>query len=69
MEISWRTALPAGSMRKSVPSSSPTIQMESSLAAGLDAMQAQLSLLNTTQDASEGVHAFLEKRKPEWTGR
>jgi enoyl-CoA hydratase/carnithine racemase len=43
--------------------------MESSLAAGLEAMQAQLSLLNTTQDASEGVHAFLEKRKPQWTGR
>lgn len=43
--------------------------MESSLAAGLEAMQAQLSLLNTTQDASEGVRAFLEKRKPEWTGR
>jgi len=43
--------------------------MESSLTAGLEAMQAQLSLLNTTQDASEGVRAFLEKRKPEWSGR
>jgi len=43
--------------------------MESSLTAGLEAMQAQLSLLNTTQDAGEGVRAFLEKRKPEWTGR
>ena len=43
--------------------------MESSLAAGLEAMQAQLSLLNTTQDTSEGVTAFLEKRKPVWTGR
>jgi enoyl-CoA hydratase/carnithine racemase len=43
--------------------------LESSLPAGLEAMQAQLSLLNTTQDASEGVRAFLEKRKPEWTGR
>jgi enoyl-CoA hydratase/carnithine racemase len=43
--------------------------MESSLAAGLEAMQAQLSLLNTTQDAAEGVGAFLEKRKPVWTGR
>ncbi len=43
--------------------------MESSLDAGLEAMQAQLSLLNTTQDAGEGVRAFLEKRTPQWTGR
>ncbi|MCW2542788.1 MAG: crotonase [Frankiales bacterium] len=43
--------------------------MESSLPAGLEAMQAQLSLLNTTQDTKEGVTAFLEKRKPVWTGR
>lgn len=43
--------------------------LESSLAAGLDAMQAQLSLLNTTQDASEGVRAFLEKRPAVWSGR
>ncbi len=43
--------------------------MQSSLEAGLAAMQAQLSLLNTTQDASEGVTAFLQKRPPTWTGR
>ena len=43
--------------------------LESSLEAGLEAMQAQLSLLNTTEDASEGVRAFLEKRKPDWKGR
>jgi enoyl-CoA hydratase/carnithine racemase len=43
--------------------------MESSLDAGLEAMQAQLSLLNTTQDTKEGVTAFLEKRKPVWSGR
>ena len=43
--------------------------LESSLSAGLDAMQAQLSLLNTTQDASEGVRAFLEKRPAVWNGR
>ncbi|MDP9183139.1 MAG: enoyl-CoA hydratase/isomerase family protein [Actinomycetota bacterium] len=43
--------------------------MESSLEAGLEAMQAQLSLLNTTEDTKEGVTAFLEKRKPVWKGR
>lgn len=43
--------------------------MESSYEAGLAAMQAQLSLLTTTQDAAEGVSAFLQKRRPEWTGR
>jgi len=43
--------------------------METSLPAGLEAMQAQLSLLNTTQDAAEGVTAFLQKRTPQWTGR
>ena len=43
--------------------------MESSLDAGLEAMQAQLSLLNSTEDASEGISAFLGKRKPEWKGR
>jgi 1,4-dihydroxy-2-naphthoyl-CoA synthase len=32
-------------------------------------MQAQLSLLNTTEDAAEGVGAFLAKRTPEWKGR
>ena len=46
-----------------------TAVLESSLPAGLDAMQAQLSLLNTTQDAAEGVGAFLDKRTPVWTGR
>jgi enoyl-CoA hydratase len=43
--------------------------METTLAPGLEAMQAQLSLLNTTQDAAEGVSAFLHKRSPVWTGR
>ena len=43
--------------------------MDSSLEAGLEAMQAQLSLLNSTDDASEGISAFLEKRKPVWKGR
>jgi enoyl-CoA hydratase len=43
--------------------------METTLAPGLEAMQAQLSLLNTTEDAAEGVGAFLAKRPPEWKGR
>ena len=43
--------------------------MASSLEAGLDAMQAQLSLLNTTADAAEGVGAFLAKRPAVWQGR
>ncbi len=43
--------------------------LDSSLPVALEAMQAQLSLLNTTQDAAEGVGAFLAKRKPEWKGR
>lgn len=43
--------------------------METTLAPGLEAMQAQLSLLNTTEDAAEGVGAFLHKRSPEWKGR
>lgn len=43
--------------------------METPLAPGLEAMQAQLSLLNTTEDAAEGVGAFLDKRTPQWKGR
>ena len=43
--------------------------METTLAPGLEAMQAQLSLLNTTDDAAEGVGAFLAKRTPDWKGR
>ena len=43
--------------------------LDTPLAPGLEAMQAQLSLLNTTEDAAEGVGAFLAKRTPHWTGR
>jgi enoyl-CoA hydratase len=43
--------------------------LEMPLVPGLEAMQAELSLLNTTEDAAEGVAAFLAKRPPEWKGR
>ena len=43
--------------------------METPLEPGLSAMQAQLSLLNTTEDAGEGVRAFLGKRPAVWRGR
>jgi enoyl-CoA hydratase/carnithine racemase len=35
----------------------------------LDYLQGQLTLVFATQDAKEGVSAFLEKREPVWTGR
>jgi enoyl-CoA hydratase/carnithine racemase len=35
----------------------------------LDYLQAQLSLAFATDDAREGLIAFLEKREPSWTGR
>jgi enoyl-CoA hydratase/carnithine racemase len=35
----------------------------------LEAMQAQLSLLVTTNDVAEGIAAFFDRRPPSWTGR
>jgi enoyl-CoA hydratase/carnithine racemase len=34
----------------------------------LDYLQSQLTLVLATQDAKEGVQAFLDKREPVWTG-
>jgi len=43
--------------------------LEASLAQGLAIERANQSLLFASEDAGEGVRAFLEKRKPEFNGR
>jgi enoyl-CoA hydratase/carnithine racemase len=43
--------------------------LETPLVPALEAMQAQLSLLATTEDVKEGVAAFFGKREPRWQGR
>jgi enoyl-CoA hydratase len=40
-----------------------------SLDAALDHLHIGLTTISTTQDAREGVQAFVEKRSPEWRGR
>jgi enoyl-CoA hydratase/carnithine racemase len=44
-------------------------QQDMSLQEALAYQRAQLSIALSTQDAHEGVAAFLERREPRWTGR
>jgi enoyl-CoA hydratase/carnithine racemase len=39
------------------------------LAAGLEAERAEFVALFSSEDAREGITAFLEKRPAKWTGR
>ena len=42
--------------------------MDMPLAAGLDFETAAFGVVGSTQDKEEGMRAFIEKRKPTWTG-
>ena len=44
-------------------------QQDMALEEAWDFLRSQLTLALSTQDAQEGVEAFLAKRKPVWTGR
>ena len=44
-------------------------QQDMAFADALDYLRSQLSLAMTTEDIVEGVHAFFEKREPQWKGR
>lgn len=42
---------------------------DSDFDSALDRLQGGLTMVTSTEDAAEGVAAFLEKRNPEWKGR
>jgi enoyl-CoA hydratase/carnithine racemase len=42
---------------------------EMPLEKGLELERDLLTLVQSTEDAKEGVRAFIEKRKPNWTGK
>lgn len=44
-------------------------QQDMALSDALEYLRGQLTLALSTQDAREGVAAFLERREPRWTGR
>ena len=44
-------------------------QQDMTLGEALEYLRAQLTLALSTDDAQEGVAAFLERREPRWTGR